>query len=179
MIAIRPISTQTVAIMGAIMIGRAITRIAPTEIRQFLIVGFSVFVQFPPKFALSYRHRMDPYREHIFLASEPEARRHAMAGLISFIFALVRGIVRGIRSIHSVSEGLQNSSARVAPSVPSTASAGPVVRRTWGGGGGLRVFRGCGAGLWLGFAPFVILLLYPALALAQPDLQIAGKIFSA
>ena len=71
-----------------------------------------------------------------------------MAGFISFIAARVRGIGRGNHSFHPVRNDQRH---------PLIA-----LRHLF------NLFH-----LW--GVPFVFLLLYPALALAQPDLQIAGK----
>ena len=108
-----------------------------------------------------------------------------MAALISFVAGVVRGIGRGNRSFQPVRNGRPHpltgagSSVQSVPSVGRVASAAsplaPHNRRGWGSRVGFRAFREGWTGLWGGFVPFVFLLLYPALALAQPDLQIAGK----
>ena len=72
-----------------------------------------------------------------------------MSGPISSIVALVRGIVRGIRSFHPIRNDQRHP--LIAPRHLFN------LFRLWG-------------------VPFVFLLLYPALTLAQPDLRIAGRI---
>ena len=109
-----------------------------------------------------------------------------MAALIFFVTGLVRGIGRGIHSFHPARKNRSHPLAGAGTSVPSVPYVGRVAsaasplaphnRRGWGGREGLRVFREGWAGLWGGFVPFVFLLLYPALTLAQPDLQVAGRI---